>query len=67
LWIAQGAGATSRQILGTVVVAGMLAATCLAIFLIPVLFVVVEKLGGAERKRVAEGAAILPVAEESHS
>jgi HAE1 family hydrophobic/amphiphilic exporter-1 len=67
LWIAQGAGATSRQILGTVVVAGMLAATCLAVFLIPVLFVVVEKLGGAERKRAAEGAAILPVAEESHS
>jgi HAE1 family hydrophobic/amphiphilic exporter-1 len=67
LWIAQGAGATSRQILGTVVVAGMLAATCLAVFLIPVLFVVVEKIGGAERKRAAEGAAILPVAEESHS
>ncbi|HEV7507879.1 MAG TPA: multidrug efflux RND transporter permease subunit [Thermoanaerobaculia bacterium] len=67
LWIAQGAGATSRQILGTVVVAGMLAATCLAIFLIPVLFVVVEKLGGAERKRAAEGATVLPVAEESHS
>jgi len=67
LWVAQGAGATSRQILGTVVVAGMLAATCLAVFLIPVLFVVVEKLGGAERKRAAEGAAILPVAEESHS
>src|SRR5436305_6775692 len=34
LWIAQGAGATSRQILGTVVVAGTLAATCLAVFLI---------------------------------
>jgi HAE1 family hydrophobic/amphiphilic exporter-1 len=67
LWIAQGAGATSRQILGTVVVAGMLAATCLAIFLIPVLFVVVEKLGGAERKRAVEGATVLPVAEESHS
>jgi len=67
LWIAQGAGATSRQILGTVVVAGMLAATCLAIFLIPVLFVVVEKIGGADRKRAAEEAPMLPVAEESHS
>ncbi|HZF10505.1 MAG TPA: efflux RND transporter permease subunit, partial [Thermoanaerobaculia bacterium] len=55
LWIAQGAGATSRQILGTVVVAGMLAATCLAIFLIPVLFVVVEKLGGAEKKHARRG------------
>jgi HAE1 family hydrophobic/amphiphilic exporter-1 len=67
LWIAQGAGASSRQILGTVVVAGMLAATCLGVFLIPVLFVLVEKLGGAERKRAAEGATLLPVAEESHS
>jgi HAE1 family hydrophobic/amphiphilic exporter-1 len=68
LWIAHGAGAASRQILGTVVVAGMLAATCLAVFLIPVLFVLVEKLGGAERKRAAaaEGAPLLPVAEEGH-
>ncbi|HEX4961913.1 MAG TPA: efflux RND transporter permease subunit, partial [Thermoanaerobaculia bacterium] len=67
LWIAQGAGASSRQILGTVVVAGMLAATCLAVFLIPVLFVIVEKIGGAERKRAAEGGHVLPVPEETHS
>ncbi|MFY9822832.1 MAG: multidrug efflux RND transporter permease subunit [Thermoanaerobaculia bacterium] len=67
LWVAQGAGASSRQILGTVVVAGMMAATCLAVFLIPVLFVVVEKIGGAERKRAAAGEAVLPVAEESQS
>ncbi len=67
LWIAHGAGATSRQILGTVVVAGMLAATCLGVFLIPVLFVLVEKLGGAERKRQRAGEAVLPVAEEAHS
>jgi multidrug efflux pump subunit AcrB len=50
LWFAKGAGAASREILGTVVVAGMLAATCLAVFLIPVLFVVVERLAGAERR-----------------
>jgi HAE1 family hydrophobic/amphiphilic exporter-1 len=49
LWIAQGAGAASRRILGTVVVTGMLAATCLAIFLIPVLFVVVERRLGSMR------------------
>jgi HAE1 family hydrophobic/amphiphilic exporter-1 len=70
LWIAHGAGATSRQILGTVVVAGMLAATCLAVFLIPVLFVLVEKLGGAERKRRAEAASpggTVLVPEETHS
>ena len=44
--IASGAGGVSRQILGTVVIGGMLAATCIAIFLIPVLFVVVENLAG---------------------
>src|SRR5882724_6241679 len=44
LWIATGAGAVARQILGTVVIAGMLAATAIAIFIIPVLFVVVERL-----------------------
>ncbi|HVT61712.1 MAG TPA: multidrug efflux RND transporter permease subunit [Thermoanaerobaculia bacterium] len=53
LWIAQGAGAAGRQILGTAVIIGMLAATGLAIFLIPVLFVVVERISGAERRREA--------------
>jgi HAE1 family hydrophobic/amphiphilic exporter-1 len=70
LWIAQGAGATSRQILGTVVVAGMLAATCLAVFLIPALYVLVERIGGTERRharRAERAAAALPVAEETRS
>jgi HAE1 family hydrophobic/amphiphilic exporter-1 len=44
LWIADGSGAASRRILGTVVISGMLAATLLGIFLIPMLFVQVEKL-----------------------
>ncbi len=43
LWIASGAGAVSRRILGTVVIVGMLAATCVAIFLIPLTFYLVEK------------------------
>jgi len=51
LWIAQGAGAVGRQILGTVVVAGMLAATGVAVFILPLLFVVVERLAGRERER----------------
>ena len=45
LWVAKGAGASGRRILGTVVIVGMLAATSLAIFLIPSLFVMVEKIG----------------------
>ncbi|HEV2664347.1 MAG TPA: efflux RND transporter permease subunit, partial [Blastocatellia bacterium] len=51
LWFASGSGAVARQILGTVVVAGMLSDTIIASFLIPVGFYVVEKLSGAERKR----------------
>jgi hydrophobic/amphiphilic exporter-1 (mainly G- bacteria), HAE1 family len=60
LWIASGAGSAARQILGTTVIVGMLAATCLGVFLIPVLFVVVERWSGSERKharrREREGA-----------
>ncbi|MCI0568799.1 MAG: efflux RND transporter permease subunit, partial [Acidobacteria bacterium] len=56
LWTAAGAGAVSRQVLGTAVIMGMLAATGLAIFIIPMLYVAVERLAGAEkRRRVAEG------------
>jgi len=44
LWIAAGAGASARRILGTVVIVGMLAATLIAIFIIPVTFYLVEKL-----------------------
>jgi hypothetical protein len=35
------------------VISGMLAATGIAIFLIPVLFVAVERLSGAERRHAA--------------
>jgi hydrophobic/amphiphilic exporter-1 (mainly G- bacteria), HAE1 family len=51
LWIAKGAGAGAREILGTSVISGMLTATGLAIFLIPMLFVVVERISGAERRQ----------------
>ncbi|MGD0673927.1 MAG: multidrug efflux RND transporter permease subunit [Polyangiaceae bacterium] len=44
LWVAKGAGANARQMLGTAVISGMLAATTIGIFLIPALFVAVEKL-----------------------
>src|SRR5213078_3240007 len=43
LWIASGAGAASRRILGTVVIVGMLSATAIAIFIIPATFYLVEK------------------------
>src|SRR5438128_6316179 len=44
LWTASGAGSVSRQIMGTTVIGGMLAASLIGVFFIPVLFVVVEKL-----------------------
>jgi len=47
LFIATGAGSVGRQIMGTTVIGGMLAATALAIFFIPALYVIVERL--AER------------------
>jgi HAE1 family hydrophobic/amphiphilic exporter-1 len=46
LWIATGAGSVSRQIMGTTVIGGMLAASLFGIFLIPAIFFVVEKLSG---------------------
>lgn len=44
LVVSSGSGAASRHILGTTVIGGMLAASVIAIFLIPVTFYVVEKL-----------------------
>ncbi len=57
LWIAEGAGATSRRILGTVVITGMLAATLVAIFIIPMLFVLVERIASGRSKMPAAEAA----------
>jgi HAE1 family hydrophobic/amphiphilic exporter-1 len=51
LWIATGAGAVSRQIMGTTVIGGMLAASFLGIFIIPAAFYIVEKLSGASAPR----------------
>ena len=42
LVIATGAGAGARQVLGTVVVYGMLSATMIGIFIIPVFYVLVQ-------------------------
>jgi HAE1 family hydrophobic/amphiphilic exporter-1 len=60
LWIASGSGAASRRILGTVVVTGMLAATLLAIFIIPLLFVLVERLAGHRSPAPGAAAELVP-------
>jgi HAE1 family hydrophobic/amphiphilic exporter-1 len=53
LWMATGAGAVGRQIMGTAVIGGMLAASAVGIFFVPAIFYLVEKLSGA-RRHVAE-------------
>ncbi len=49
LWTASGAGAVARQIMGTTVIGGMLAASAIGIFFIPAIFYLVEKVSGAAR------------------
>jgi len=60
LWTATGAGAVARQIMGTAVIGGMLAASLIGIFFIPAMFYLVEKWSGAGKQHqllpAAEGA-----------
>jgi HAE1 family hydrophobic/amphiphilic exporter-1 len=44
LWTASGAGSVARQIMGTIVIGGMLAASSVDILIVPALFVLVERL-----------------------
>jgi HAE1 family hydrophobic/amphiphilic exporter-1 len=60
LWFASGSGAVARRILGSTVIGGMIAASAIAIFLIPVMFYVVEKL--AARRKSAHDAPSQPAA-----
>jgi len=60
LWTASGAGAVARQIMGTAVIGGMLAASLIGIFFIPAMFYLVEKWSNAGKQHqllpAAEGA-----------
>jgi HAE1 family hydrophobic/amphiphilic exporter-1 len=51
LWIASGSGAVARQTLGTVVIGGMLGATCVDTLIVPVTFYIVEKAGLRWKKK----------------
>ena len=62
LVISKGAGANSRQILGTTVIGGMLAATFIAIFIIPVTFYVSERFRREpEKARLPKEAVPAPI------
>jgi HAE1 family hydrophobic/amphiphilic exporter-1 len=50
LWTASGAGSVARQIMGTAVIGGMLAASAMGIFFVPGIFYIVEKWSGAGRE-----------------
>ena len=60
LLFATGAGAASRRSLGTAVFSGMVAATALAVFIVPVLFVVIDRFKerGAKREPGAQPGAL---------
>jgi HAE1 family hydrophobic/amphiphilic exporter-1 len=49
LWTASGAGSVARQIMGTIVIGGMLAASSVDILIVPAIFYLVEKISGAAK------------------
>jgi len=53
LWTATGAGSVARQIMGTTVIGGMLAASAIGIFFVPAIFYLVEKWSGADKERAS--------------
>jgi HAE1 family hydrophobic/amphiphilic exporter-1 len=62
LWSALGAGGLARRLIGTVTITGMVFSTGIAIFLVPVLFVVVERVSQRRSRRRAATAAPAPAA-----
>lgn len=58
---AMGAGAIARRVMGIAVIGGMLAATGIAIFLIPVFFTVIQRLAHrGEADRTPENKEVAP-------
>jgi HAE1 family hydrophobic/amphiphilic exporter-1 len=62
LWIASGAGSVARQVMGTTVIGGMMAASAMGIFFVPAIYYLVEKLSSA-RGGVKSPAPMLPSAQ----
>jgi len=57
LWIALGAGGQARRLIGTVTITGMFFSTAFAIFLVPALFVIVERMSHRIKGRPLEPSA----------
>ncbi|MGO8786720.1 MAG: efflux RND transporter permease subunit [Terriglobia bacterium] len=60
LWMASGAGSVGRQVMGTTVIGGMLAASAIGIFFIPAVFYLVEKVSNAMRQRAVQALPQMP-------
>lgn len=65
LMIASGAGAASRHSIGTGVFSGMLFATIVGIFFIPLFFRIIRGLAESGRKAETSSAPVAPVAEQA--
>jgi multidrug efflux pump len=55
LALSTGAGAQARAAIGTGVVGGMVTATILAVFLVPVFFIVVRRIFPGKKPQAQEG------------
>jgi len=64
LAFAHGAGAVARRVMGSCIVGGTLAASFIAVFLIPVMFYIVERARGAKHAAPKPGDETKPVEEE---
>ena len=63
LWFASGSGAVARRILGSTVIGGMIAASAIAIFLIPVTFYVIERFAAGRKQKASSPKVAKPSAE----
>jgi len=63
LWFASGSGAVARRILGSTVIGGMIAASAIAIFLIPVTFYVIERFAAGRKEKSASSKITKPQVE----
>ena len=61
--IATGAGSASQRAIGTGVMGGMISATLLAVFFVPVFYVVVMKVFGRRAPPPAGNGAVAPASE----
>jgi hydrophobic/amphiphilic exporter-1 (mainly G- bacteria), HAE1 family len=60
LWTASGAGSVARQIMGTTVIGGMLAASLIGIFFVPAIFFMVERWSGAGEQPISGALSATP-------